>query len=385
MAKNIDLQLSEVTKAQLDALISGSQLSVGMRYKITDRGDKGITLTGISSNQLSLEGRRTMLCPKSYLVGSLDGNSWKGVWHSTKTVVVNDLMIWGGLVWKNLTGAIGTATTDILLDVVNWVVIPKASFIHNEYVEVIFNVKYDYANDWICSQTDRFNNEFGVTYDEYVSEGFDDNPCNMSDWNNLYEDSVRGIGHNRLVGVWNNVETTAIGYNVGFMHITRNKCALIWNNTYKSAGFLGRIDRNVSNIILGNISGSIYQNTNNKNIKGNSLNAGEIFNNTNDILSNTMLGSETSISNNTSIVSDNVMRGDYTTGRITDNTANLRNNFCVGIQFNTSTGGEVINNRISGSINNNSLGAFNIKNNINNGNINFHTLVADIEDAIVNK
>lgn len=43
MSKNLDYNLVEVTKSQLDTLISNSQLQLGISYKITDRGDRGIT------------------------------------------------------------------------------------------------------------------------------------------------------------------------------------------------------------------------------------------------------------------------------------------------------------------------------------------------------
>jgi hypothetical protein len=373
MAKNVDLQLSEVTKAQLDALIAGSQLSIGMRYKITDRGDKGITLTGISSNQLSLEGRRTMLCPKSYLVGSLDSNSWKGVWHSTKTVSINDLMIRGGLVWKNLTGAIGTATSDIALDNTNWVLIPKASYSNNEYIELVFNVRYDYVNDWICSQFDKNNNEFGISYQAYLEAGtIVANPVDISDWNYPQDNTTNTImANNKCIGIWNNVEGIRINGNIFNGVITNNKLLV---NSYISAnqsdavtgtGY-SKISGNTCGIIAGNVCSGIENNTSNVNYITNNVVVGPITGNSNTGFIRQNCGAD-QISNNSNLgrIAWNCLTG----GSIVGNTGtnSIETNACNNIMNNT--GGQIIGNRGVVDITGNS-NAGGIANNSNNGTIN---------------
>ena len=373
MAKNVDLQLSELTKAQLDALVSGSQLSIGMRYKITDRGDRGITLTGISSNQLSLEGRRTMLCPKSYLVGSLDSNSWKGVWHITKTASINDLMIYGGLVWKNLTGAIGTASSDIVLDGTNWVVIPKASFTHNEYVELVFNVRYDYANDWICSQFDKNNNEFGISYQAYLEAGtIAANPVDISDWNYPQDNTTNTImANNKCIGIWNNVEGIRINGNIFNGVITNNK---LLTNSYISAnqsdavtgtGY-SKISGNTCGIIAGNTCSGIENNTSNVVYITNNVVVGPIAGNSNVGYIRQNCGAD-NISNNSNLgrIAWNCLTGGSIVGN--SGSSSIETNSANSIMNNT--GGQIIGNRGVGDIVGNS-NAGGIANNSNNGTIN---------------
>lgn len=443
MSKNLDYNLVEVTKSQLDTLISNSQLQLGISYKITDRGDRGITLKAISNNQLSLEGIRNMLCPKSYIVGSLDTNSWKGVWNISKTAVADDLFIWGGLVWKNLTGAIGTSLSEIALDATNWVVIPKASFVNNEYIELIFSVLYDYDADWILEQYDKKGNTFGLSkerYDEYLS-ALGANPVDITDWNFTDDDVTdRFLSDNKCVGVWNNKEDIKILGNFCTGQISGNRFTasgkIISGNII--GGTYGNIkDNNIGSDISGNYCLSITGNTNTSSIDANYV-TGPIANNSNtsyiransgcdsisnnsnggriawnvttggSIVSNTNGGSiETNfanninsnantgqiisnknmsdISSNTSAVttiSNNGNTGSISSNSITGAISSNKNNGAIS----SNTGiGNITSNINNGFITSNTLGGFNITVNINNGDITGATLIADISDAIVNK
>ena len=379
MAKNVDLQLSELTKAQLDALVSGSQLSIGMRYKITDRGDRGITLTAISSNKLSLEGIRTMLCPKTYRLETLDTNIWKGVWHSTKTAAIDDLMIWGGLVWKNLTGAIGTATNDIALDVVNWIEIPKASFTNNEYIEIIFSIHYDYERDWIVKQWDKNSNEFGIPkegYEEYIST-LGKNPVDISDWNYTNDDTTNELLiRNKCVGIWNNVEGIKIHHNICTGAIYGNSFTVA--NKSISGNYIGSPYGSISNNRLPNSIDANYcegisGNTNNGSINGNQI-VGSINTNSNNgfIINNNC---ET-ISGNTSggRIAWNVCRGVIQNNT---NTNSIETNACGNIIGNANSG-QIINNTNGGGINNNTVNVTSIAGNHNLGSIDSNSNIGSI-------
>lgn len=408
--------LIEVTKSELDSLITANELKLGTCYKITDRGDRGITLTAISSNKLSLHGTRNMLCPKSYAVGSLDGNTWNGVWHSTKTFAINDLCIWGGLVWKNLTGSVGSATSnrEAELDVVNWVVIPKASFTNSEYIEMVFSVHYDYEHDWIAKQFDDNGNEFGCSYEHYTKFGFASkignvNPVDISDWNYHTYGSNISISNNKCMAITNNVEGVTIhGNTVSIGFIRRNKMTtyiannIILNSTTSNSSssllnslslntctgniianrVTGTIDSNSCNAIFSNISGTINSNSgisniiySNNSVGINSNNvSGGIFNNiTYDSISgNTITGA---------IYNNQCVQGIY--GNISM-IGDIYFNILQSINNNTGTG-NIYNNTNNGAIQGNSLSGFSIHHNINNGDIVTGSLITDITDTIVNK
>lgn len=380
MGKNIDSQLVEVTKSQLDTAISNSALQLGVCYKITDRGDRGITLTAISNNKLSLEGIRTMLCPKTYKLETLDTNVWKGVWHSTKTAAINDLVIWGGLVWKNLTGAIGTATNDTALDAVNWIEIPKASFTNNEYIEIIFSIHYDYERDWIVKQWDKNSNEFGIPkegYEEYIPT-LGKNPVDISDWNYTNDDVTNELLiRNKCVGIWNNVEGIKIHHNICTGAIYGNSFTVA--NKSISGNYIGSPYGSISNNRLPNSIDANYcegisGNTNNGSINGNQIVGSINTNSNNGFIRNN--NCET-ISGNTSggRIAWNVCRGVIQNNT---NTNSIETNACGNIIGNANSG-QIINNTNGGGINNNTVNVTNISGNHNLGSIDSNSNIGSIE------
>ena len=137
------------TYAQMAALILAAELNPFLWYKITDRGDNGLVFRAAAVDRLESTGIRYMLCPATYATGAdAYENDWIGVWNATKgaTATEGQLCIWNGLVW--VAGAImdGLAPDT---ETSGWTVIPKASFANHEYVEMIFNVCYDFDEDWI--------------------------------------------------------------------------------------------------------------------------------------------------------------------------------------------------------------------------------------------
>ena len=373
--------ITNITYASLLTAISGSTLTAGQTYKITDRGDRGLFFKAISTNELSQTGIRKMLCPKKYSTGSLDGNSWKGVWHSTKTVVVNDLMVWGGLVWKNLTGAIGSKLSVTALDATNWVVIPKASFTNSEYVELQFEVLYDISNDWITKQWDKSGNVFGVSYNEnqfFYANSY--NWCDISDWN-FTEGNIAGtkiLYNNKCNGIYNNSEGT-----------------LIYNNSNKGTINYNKVTSNISNNVnQGNINDNtatdIIYNHSKGHLSTNSVANIEANHNNGYISNNTMPGSITSnknggyIGSNTCIsITENHIKGNISSNSnsnaIQSNSSNIDritgNTFNGRIWYNANNG-DIIN--CTGAT------AHNIEYNTNNGNIT-GAHAANVSDAIVNK
>jgi len=211
--------VTNVTKLELDALISGALLEDGLQYNITDRG---IRLTAISANQFNPDGLRTMLCPADYAIHTdAYGNKWIGVWNERRTPLVNDLTIWGGLVWKNLTGEVGTFADDYSLDLINWVVIPKDSFTNHEYISMVFNVNYVVENDWINKQWDSKGNILGMDKSIFtITWGDTPNLIDCCDWN--FETSGFNFYDNVLFFIYNNSSLGAIYSNRCLGSIMRN-------------------------------------------------------------------------------------------------------------------------------------------------------------------
>lgn len=255
-----------VTYAELTALIATSGLNTGLNYLITDRGDSGLLFKAASTTQLEIQGTRYMLCPATYAVGEdSHGNNWIGVWHSTKTANLNDLSIWNGHVWKCVE-----AVTEPLdapdLNATNWQLIPKSTFSSHEYIEMIFTVSYDAANDWIEKQWDSKGNCFGTSF-VYENMGFGSglNMCDISDWN-IESGGTMYFSNNKCAGIYNNIVAESINDNF---------CDTIFNNniggSIKYNNFPGAILNNL-------ITGSISHNTCTGGVSMNTIDGSIIYN-----------------------------------------------------------------------------------------------------------
>ena len=108
--------------------------------------------------------------------------------------------IWGGYLWKNLTGEVGINDGILSLDETNWQPIPYNSTDYNQTYDVI---KYDYENDWISYREDKIGNK--VEYDKQASLyfidnfGFDLSSISLFQWGNnsdIYSGSFNNIIEN---------------------------------------------------------------------------------------------------------------------------------------------------------------------------------------------
>ena len=381
-------------------LIPNNQLKAGTTYQIDTQGtaykDNGIFLKAISTNKLSNLGARIFLSPATYQsVVDGFGNNWLGVWNISLTPSINDLVIWGGLVWKNINGNIGNFIDEYTLDPTEWGVINKDSYFNNEYVELIMTVRFDYTNNWVEWQVDTSNNEIGIDYKEnIINYGFAINPCDVTDWNmgdSFFNNKVEA-------GIYNN--TPSLIYD--------NSCKQIYNNSNE-----GYISNNSNKGYISNNSneGYIESNSNTLDISGNS-NGGNIYSNSNiggiynnsitySIFDNSNKGNIDSNSNNgqisnntnTNTISDNSNNGHI---MFNSNKGFISNNYNEDYIYFNNNRGEIYNNgngigRIeynsnNGTINNNTGtgGVWIISFNNNNGSIS-SVQIADVTDTIVNK
>lgn len=333
----------EKTKAQMEALIAADALNTQTYYKITDRGDRGLLFRAAATNRLESDGIRYMLCPATYATG-LDAynNDWIGVWNVTKqaTATEGQLTIWNGLVW--VAGATLSGDSPDT-EASGWTVIPKASFTNHEYIEMIFGVTYDFANDWINKQWDNKGNVIGcdlATFNGAVE--LSANGCDISDWNKSTDSNL--FFNNKCIAVSNN-NCTDLHTNMALI-ITNNNCVG------------GILENNIPSVISNNLcTGEIKQNSNSGDISQNEC--GNISNNKNNgnISGNFINGDIKYNFNNGFIMTNN--------GLIEDISYNYNNDDITG---NTGVG----------------VSNISIYNNINNGLIS-GSWDADVTDVVVDK
>lgn len=368
--------------SELLTLYNNQELVPGVMYHITDRD---YFMQALDTSTLFTTGfrKQTILIPAAYIIGG--GNL--GVWRSTLTPTIGDYVTWGGKCWTNTSGIVGSATDESALSA-DWAVNSVFNF------EKLFEIKYDFINDWVSKQEDDRGNSFGFSFVNLSTI----NPTDISDWGNPL------ITNNKVNGVYNNKENIIIKNNTCAGSIFSNKTPIISielnsnkgniesnanTGSITSNANLGKIDNNINVGVIGiNINkGDITGNSNNGVLSANSggpivsnSNAGAIILNNNPfgIYSNSNNGT-ISYNSNDGVVSNNTNIG-YITGNrnsinivSNSNTGNIVNNANTGtISLNTNIG-DISNNSNEGEITGNSNLAeisFNNNRGIINGNSN---------------
>lgn len=433
----------EVTYAEAETLIAADGLVPGTLYKITDRGDRGIFLEAISVNQFSITGQRIMLIPVDYennatvTYNSLPYTS-KSIFNplaaTNSDYILDTLVIWNAHYWLQTDGIANTGLpsgTSIQEDLpVGWIRIEKTDPLAVDlYVEKVFDIKYDFDNDWIFEQSDEYNNVVGIDKDTYNSLvlSLPANPVDYTDWG--LQDLFSGftstlpacVDNKCSIGFYNNSVYNLVedGDNINIAY--NDVPFIIYNTSGTSADLL--IQNNLSNGIfldagvIGNAveSGAMYIRRNNFSMSL-SFNIGyeDISDNIfTSLYSNICSGGGNitknkayEISDNTcafidsnivlaSIRSNSISDGIYEniyTGDISFNTSpitEISNNGNLGdITGNTNDGG-IIRNSNSGTISGNSNGGdinYNINNGVidsnqHNGNISYNSNNGYIKDC----
>ena len=244
------LPFIQVTKPELDVLVTTSQLVVGSKYKVTGvnvnlYGGTDIFVHAILPNKISETGAGIFYTPKydqtvqgyniwskymngtfSNIVGTFSPNEIvtaqngataiyltdgflqyiSGDWSDAVEIGggsgtcevsnfispsynVGDKTHWGGMTWENVNGLIGENIDKYNLDA-EWQVIPFDNVEYNVYVD---EIKYDYVNDVIISRKDRYNNEVSgnnqifTIFQSPDGYGFG-NPIKDFQWGNIKDD-----------------------------------------------------------------------------------------------------------------------------------------------------------------------------------------------------
>jgi hypothetical protein len=382
----------QVTKAQLDTLISANKLIPTWTYNITDAAidSQGLTanifVEAIDGNKLANFGKRLMYVVKDswytpQIVTGLNNTRYLGIYGQNITAGSTPnsnlaiggttyFAIWGGRMWqRNTSGADLPPLSYYTHNSTGWSLVP---FSNNSMYDLReFEIIYNYELNRIVQQSDWKGNtlKFGETsgyldefqYTDWGNESIINNLLFVSDFstkisNNWFNSTTRAI----IVG------NTNSGW------IINNRGGFIKNNKN-----IGNIEQNSNNgNIIGNYnSGNIFNNSNNGPILNNG-NIADISNNSNgsNINNNINGGGITNNSNSTQIntnsnnggISNNSnngnVAGNYNGGAISDNLSNVTNIQYNGNSFNIN------NNNNTGSIDSN-INQGGIVSNTNNGQI----------------
>ena len=240
----------EVTKDELDNLISSSQLSKSSLYKISGvnpdlYGGTTIFLTAIDNNKLSTDGYGIFYNPK--YDKSIDGFGivkdynhifWDTERHTESGVYnIGDRVIWGGKHWNCISPTLVDTKYIFNKFSLETEYFEEIPFNETDYNVVHDKIKYDYEHDLIVERIEQnsnivsfnfeslkslFNKDYNIIYDSYF------NPIKNFQWGNLfhfnpYEPLNKGIGNNKIID--------SLNENINFSGICQINITFI--NSYK--------------------------------------------------------------------------------------------------------------------------------------------------------
>lgn len=408
-------------------------LSKGVRYKIYDLsgddiGPFSIWIDALDTDKVSDYGtiEMTIVRPEAYTENAIGVSIYQGVWseygcgYSGNMPDVGDKCVWGGYVYENTTGALGTNLNDTELDPTDWDRLSTFDEkIGSDYYQKRFSLELNFqdyeAGDttWTedlirCIKDDRGNTVFRDSANSIgwkITDWGDPNILNNTTcgiWNNIVPTSLRDnkvetkieynqmdvIAYNDAVAIFNNFGTSAgqIIYNeAGIIAGNMTTGLIISNITGRDNGISGNGDISWTYDISYNKCGGIYDN----------LNAGNISNNiiTGDISSNLCGGNIIFNMNNGSIGTNTANVGyinyNSNNGNITENNNNggidhNSNNGNITENYETTTditensnNGEIFRNgNVGGIYNNSNVGR--IRYNENTGGIGYNKNTGDV-------
>ena len=400
----------EITRAEAVTLQTTSSFVPGLNYIITDAdvnlyGGTEITLTAITSSELSLQGSGKFYCPKydltkpgygiwtKYMEGNFSNvvgtfysgqtitaqngataiylvegflNYVSGDWSAATLISgatatadvsgfvspsysVGQIVHWGGKSWTNLNGNVGASIDKYTLDT-KWTEIPFNATDYNVYID---EIQYDFGNDMIIYRKDRYNNVVSGSNQVFVEfespNGYNyGNPikdfqwgCAQDDFNTL-DYLYIGIQGNQVIDSYMETLNSLARY-IWFNELSQ--FSYIQNNTLSDSGISSNTLSSNSSIQNNTLSGGSY-------IQNNTLsNSSSISNNT--------LSSSSSIYNNT------LSGGSYIQNNTLSSYSSISNNTLSSsssIYNNTLSSSYIYYNTLSSNsyIQNNTLSSSNI-------------------------
>lgn len=340
-----------------------------------------IVVVGITTSSVSMAGEGIFFNADYQNVGNYSGlpgyNSNLGIWNSSLTVVIGDVVIWNNYHYVNNTGVNGANNPNA--DVVNWALLTYSTT--KGYIQEIDAITYDQTSNKILSRFDRRKNlvERGIPLTFNSLNGFQwgndkvfnnkiiGNSCakimnlNVEDQfseNQLSNTSLEvgdtNIGGQTSYFKGNNLLNSVIYFTSSVGYVTNNQWdSLNFNNS-----------NNEGSIISNNIISSAVNLTNNKgSFSQNTLNNVDLtieFNDTTGLFENNNFHQKSIISVTTNVGEMNSNNAIGCAMNITTNSGVLSNN---SFDYSTIT---VINNTASGTIESNLFDNSTFTVNINN-------------------
>ena len=279
--------LVELTYAESISLLVGEEVAEGVRYLITGfdvelYGGTDIIVSGLPNNQFSTSGYGKFYNPN---YGSMS------VWDSSATYSIDDLTIYGGKVWNNLTGSVGDVDNNpFTLDNTNWEL--QDDYTNTDhYITVWDQIELGFAEGVFCinSRYDSYRNNY-VRVGQLDSDGNDRwffcgvNPIQVFGWgnDNINDCDIKDSYFNCL----NIIGTTTIYgvkmSNYSFMFFTSFK-----DSTIEALNF-----ENESGCFSLNLDNSTFKNCN---LDNNSTISGEF--NSNSTIENINFSNNSSLDN----------------------------------------------------------------------------------------
>jgi hypothetical protein len=206
-------QSIELTYTEALALLGSGGVVDGKRYLVTGfdvelYGGTDILVSGLPNNQFSTSGYGKFYNPRYDSIS---------VWNLNSTYSIDDLVIYGGKVWKNLTGSLGELNDIFVLDNTNWELQDDYTNIDHYFavwdqVELGFsdndyciNSRYDsYRNNYVrVGQLDREGNDrwFFCGVNPITAFGWGNDNINDCDIKDSYFNCLNIMGRTTIYGV----------------------------------------------------------------------------------------------------------------------------------------------------------------------------------------
>ena len=164
-------QSFELTYTEALALLGSGGVVDGKRYLITEfdvelYGGTDIIVSGLPNNQFSTSGYGKFYNPRNDL----------SVWDPSETYSIDALVIYGGKVWKNLTGSVGSIDSyPFILDNTNWEL--QDDYTNTDhYIAVWDQIELGFAEGVFC-----INSRYDSIRNNYVRVGQLNDPLGGND------------------------------------------------------------------------------------------------------------------------------------------------------------------------------------------------------------